>query len=202
MFGPTDLFFTIVNKSIICTQIISADSSYSINTKWPVSQLDALLLLPRDRATLPVQLPAVSEDEEWLSVDDYRARTPTATCGDSSRSAHVTSGADSAAVPASADTRSADCISELLFCFPSLSHISDVAASAASAASVDFVSSAVAVVDGSSIGFVQGVLSLGSAYLSTLGNPYANNALAAHISISGASPLQDPYIGREVSFLF
>lgn len=134
-------------------QIISADSSYSINTQWPLSQLQALFpsnsnIIIDDSAVAPV-LPAPAEEEEWLSFTEYMIRYHACSHTNSNNSVDCSVCTDNL-IPAAADTRCPRCIAELLFVCGDSAHCTNS--------------------DGTSAypGYVHGVLSQGSCYVSAL----------------------------------
>jgi len=101
-------------------QTISTDSSYSANTKWPVSHLEGVTSISvKDTVFTKIEDSAqdsATQRDEWMSYASYvSAKSQPLTVAEStiSSSTPCTVGM----VPASAETRAVLCVSEVLFTF-------------------------------------------------------------------------------------
>lgn len=186
--------------TLLCVQIFSVDSSYSNNTQWPESQLNAIFSTDAsfisDTSTSNTSACNTSEtkygilatplrdDEKWVTFEHYCQQHPVNSAavgllqsgegvGASvgSNAAACTATGNSSAIPPSAHTRSLLCIAEFLFVF-AREPIGD--------------STAECVVQ------LHGVLSQGSHYYCCLSG---SSDCALHMCVA---PHSDPYMGRQV----
>ena len=221
LFSSLSSFFCIVFTPL---QLISVDSSYSINTLWPESQLLAMYggngtttskqrVKSRDNEnsspSLPPQFSAATvsvtlKDAVWITYDNFMRKYPhlaavaTTNNGnavDNNTCATITSATP---IPAAAETRNKQCITEMLFSFASDEAAAEAGAEACAGTTdaENTTSLASPVASPSSTVELHGVLSQGSYYSCTL-PPYAYTSYM-HISIGSNDNYATKYVGQQV----